>query len=458
MSKILSTSFKLLPLACFIGLSACGGGGGGGSDTPKVPPVYSFSLTSTLTNKCGEELPFTDFEVFVQNEDWSIIEKIVPDVNGMVSLTTENELINYTVAAKSQQGDEVEGYQFTSFYQVNTTTAAIYQAQYQERVNSDDDPANANCECITQDVEARHTPLTNIDNVSSSATFETNEFVDSQHTTFTNVEACRVIDGEWPIHSFSVVGTSNNNLRQGAAEFISDFSASVMNDLNKPVWELLAFDPIETIALNKNHQAFTTKQLFQDREHFKIDVLESDDTLDLFNGHIYISESFYSSMAEFIFDESSSAFGTMKISSRHQVISTDHASSFLVEATEKYPEIDTVNFSEIKADWSYDYSDVADYPMAVISVDYFSIDPTSNTPIPAQWKTYGPISGQLPVTTLLSGYEGIINEETIVLGTTSDLIKSAQSNNYESYLEFYQNGSNTTFAENVKSYHIEIEN
>ena len=94
--------FLLLPILA--GLSACGGGGSSSSEiTPTVPKSYPFSLTSTISNKCGESLPFIDVELFIQNSDWSVVEKLLPNENGVFSFSSESELINYTLVAKTQQ-------------------------------------------------------------------------------------------------------------------------------------------------------------------------------------------------------------------------------------------------------------------------------------------------------------------------------------------------------------------
>jgi len=441
--------FLLLPILA--GLSACGGGGSSSSDvTPTVPKSYSFSLTSTILNKCGEKLPFVDVELFVQNNDWSVVEKLQPNENGIFSFTSESELINYTLVAKTQLAGKAEGLDFVSYHQVKATTAAVYQAIHASKA------LNTNCECITRNVEVSHTPISDITKVTSSAKFADTEVLNAQSTRFLNVEACRVIDGSWPLHSFSLVGTGNNDNVQGAAGFIVDFSQTVVNSDNQEIWHLSAFDAIELITLTNNHQPFTTRQLFKGQEHFEIDVLEDDSSVELFNSHIYVSEADYLSKAEVIFSETDSAFGEIKISSQHQIISSEFNTSFSVTASEKRPDVDDIYFSEIKSDWSYDYSNVANYPMVIISINYQAYHQENNTPMPAKWTSYGEIAGQLPVSISLPGYENIINDETIVLGTNTELIQSSSTDKYENYLLFYQNESNSSFANNVKSYHISI--
>ncbi len=442
----------LLLLSLFGSLQACGGGGGdSAATTPTVPKSYAFSLTSTLTNKCGEKLPFVDVELFIQNSDWSVVEILQPDASGIFSFSGDSELINYTIAAKTQQTGKAEGLDFVSFHQVKATTAAIYQAQHAAKID------NTNCECVTKNVEVSHAPISDIAKVNSSAHFTDTEIINSQNTHFNNVEACRIVDGSWPTHSFSIVGIGNNSNVLGAAGFIEDFSETVINDDNEEVWELAAFDGIEEINLNNGHQAFTTHQSFLGLQHFAINVTEDDNMVDLFNSHVYVSETDYQSNAEVVFTEVDSAFGSIKISSQHQVISAVSTTSFAVKASDVKPNVDDVFFSEIDSDWGYDYSDVADYPMAIIAVNYQGFDPITNTPMPVTWKSYGEITGKLPVTTALEGYDDIINDDTLILGTNTILLQSQSTNNYANYLLYYQNASNSTFVNDIKSYHISIE-
>ena len=442
----------LLLCALMASLQACGGGGGNSAvTTPTIPKSYEFSLTSTLTNKCGEKLPFVDVELFIQDSTWAVVEKLQPDANGVFSFSSDSELINYTLAAKTQQLGKAEGLDFVSFHQVKATTTAVYQAQHSEIID------NANCECVTKNVEVSHTPISDITKVTSSANFTDTQMINSENTYFINVEACRIVDGSWPLHSFSIVGTGNNNNVQGAAGFISDFSQTSLNNDNEEVWELSAFATVEVIDLNNNHQAFSTHQSFSGQQHFAINIVESDNSINLFNSHAYVSETDYQSNAEVIFSEVDSAFGSIKISSQHQVISSVSSISFAVEAAENKPNVDDVFFSEINSDWSYDYSDVADYPMAIIAVNYQAFEPIANTPMPVTWKSYGEITGQLPVTTVLEGYSDIINDDTLILGTNTILIQSQNTNNYADYLLYYQNASNRTFANDIKSYNISIE-
>ena len=444
---------KTFLLLSLIGsVQACGGGGGDSSaTTPPIPKSYAFSLTSTLTNKCGEKLPFVDVELFIQDSTWAVVEKLQPDANGVFSFSSDNEFINYTIAAKTQQTGKAEGLDFVSFHQAKATTAAIYQAQHTEQID------NSNCECVTKNVEVTHAPISNISKVTSSANFTETEILNSQSTHFNNVEACRIVDGSWPIHSFSIVGIGNNSNVLGAAGFIEDFSQIAVNSNNEEVWVLAAFDGVEEVSLNNDHQAFTTLQSFLGLEHFNINVAEGDNSVDLFNSHVYVSETEYQSNAEVVFTEVDSAFGSIKISSQHQVISSVSSTSFAVEAPDKKPNVDDVFFSEIESDWSYDYSDVSDYPMAIIAVNYQAFEPIANTPMPVTWKSYGEITGQLPVTTALEGYGDIINDDTLILGTNTILIQSQNTNNYADYLLYYQNASKSTFANDIKSYHISIE-
>jgi len=62
---------------------------------------------------------------------------------------------------------------------------------------------------------------------SSAKNHDTPQEVDSESTLFSNVDVCRVIDGEWPMTSFSLIGLNlaTPALKKGSALFLSDFDA-----------------------------------------------------------------------------------------------------------------------------------------------------------------------------------------------------------------------------------------
>ena len=260
------------------------------------------------------------------------------------------------------------------------------------------------------------------------------------------LEKALQIEGEWPLHSFSVKGTDANQKAIAAADFSNDFSENVAG-----VWSLCAFQVADAVDLVMPHQDFNTNQLIKDIKHFPIAVTEDDDSVLVFSTHDYISEAFYQSQASVTFDESSSIFGSSVIKTHQQVISTKATDSFLVKANEQKPPIDDRNFSEIKEDGNYDYSAVSGYPLAVISFTFTAYDADTSLLMPAKWTFYGPEQGMLAISADLTGYEDIINIDTDKKSTDIHLIKSMMTNNYRDYIKYYQAGNTVESALDVSS-------
>ncbi len=434
---------SVLLLSLLISLQGCGGGGGSESgSTPTTPKNYAFSLTSTLTNKCGEKLPFVDVELFLQNENWSTIEKYHPDESGVFSFSTENETINYTLVAKSQKGDKAEGVQLTSFYQARTTTPATYQAQHDEIIN------NSNCECITKNVSVEHATITNINEVTSSASFLDVTFTDSRNTTFNNVEVCRITGSNWPQHSFSLVGKDNNEEVIGRGVFIEEI-------FGNETWQVSAFESSTTESLKDTHQAFSNEQRINGNRHFMIDVQESDTSIQIFRSHDIVDV--FRSEAQNIFEERPNLNDYLRTSSKQIITSEVYTASLLVEAESRVPDAfkddQSRNELAIKSDGSYDFTSLADFPMAIVKIDFQSINPDTNSIMPISWITYGPIEGNVPIKATLPGYEYLIDEQTH-FRIDNEVIQSASSNTYNDYISFYQNNLDMAFKANLKSYQI----
>jgi len=438
---------SILLLSLLVGLQACGGGGSDSDSTPTTPKSYAFSLTSTLSNKCGEKLPFVDVELFLQGEDWSVTEKYIPDENGVFSFTTENETINYTLVAKSQKGDEAEGYQLTSFYQARTTTPAIYPAEH--KALSDNLDFNSNCECITKNISVDHATISNIDDgVTSSANFLDVTFTDSRNTVFNGVEVCRVAASSWPLHSFSLVGKDNNEEVIGRSVFIDEV-------FGNETWQVSAFESSTTESLEDNHQTFVTEQLINGNRHFITDVKESDTSIQVFKAHDHVDV--FRSEAQNIFEERPNLNDYLRTSSKQIITSEVYTDSLRVEAENMKPDAfkddQSRNELAIKSDGSYDFTSLADFPMAIVTIDFQSISPTTNSPLPVSWITYGPIEGIVPIKVKLPGYEHLINDNTH-FRIDNEVIQSASSNNYSDYVSYYQNNVDMMFKNNLKSYQI----
>ncbi len=441
--------YLISPLLLTLLLPACGGSS---SDAPEVavePVEYTFSLTSQLTNACDVSSAFTEVELLLQDETWQTLDVYQPDENGVISFVTTSEFINYTLVAKDQKDNEAEGLNVVSYYQASSATPAHYQAQFDELMD------NASCECITQDLELTHTPFTTQTQVTSSLSYDSLEVNDSSHTLFKGVNVCRVIGEQWPLHSFSILGTDADQMAIGAAQFIDDFTAN-----DEGVWSLFAIISTKDFDLVTQHQAFTTNQIIGNTKHFITDVTKEDGSLPTFYTHDYQSENFYQSQASVTFDERDSVVRSSVVKTTHQVVSTSPQESFAVKANEQRPPIDDIGITEIKPDGRYDYSDVG-FPMAVISYTFLAFEPTTNLLMPAKWTFYGPEKGTLAISAPLTGYEDIIDIETRKEAIDVRLVKSMSTNNYQDYVKYSQDGRavdmSNDFVKNINEVLLNVE-
>jgi len=444
--------YLISPLILSLLLQACGGSSSSTPEVPVEPIEYNFSLTSQLTNTCGVSSAFTEVELLLQDDTWQTIETYKTDENGVISFVTTNEFINYTIVAKDQKGSEAEGLNVVSYYQASSNTPAHYQAQFDELA---DTLNKESCECITQDLELTHTPFTTQTQVASSLSYDSLEAKDSSHTLFKEVNVCRVIGEQWPLHSFSILGTDADQMAIGAAQFIDDFTAN-----DEGVWSLFAIISTKDFDLVTQHQAFTTNQIIGNIKHFITDVITEDESLPTFYTHDYQSENFYQSQASVTFVPSDSIFRSSVINTHQQIISTIAQDSFTVKANEQQPAFNAPYFDEIKSDGSYDYSAVSGFPMAVINFTYTAYDPITKLLMPAQWTFYGPEKGMLAISATLTGYENIINIDTHIETTNIRLIKSAITNNYHDYIKYYQGKSvldmTHDFVKNIKESELSL--
>ena len=400
---------------------------------------YTFTLNAVLTNSCGITQPFTDVELLLQDDDWSWIQSYSPDEDGTITITTNDKNINYTLVAKTQSGDSSEGLDIVSYYQALSSKETTYYATYDSKVDND------TCECITQDVLLRHRAFDNVSEAWTSLPFESWQNVSGTETVFTDVTACRVIDEDWPLASFMVKGTNIDNERIGSADFITDFTQN-----SDEQWSVSAVEVAEEVGLSKNHQGMVISQQFEDGSHFYSTISEDDDTALLFTSHLYINEAYYHGVATQLLSESSNVYGAWSVVSEHQVTSTSYSDALAVTASTSMPNIDTVSFSELGDDGSYDYSGVKNYPMAIISFTY------DYTQMPVNWTTYGPVQGTLPTSATLVGYDDIVNSESYITETEVTLLKSNSTSKYSDYIEYFQSLDDDSFDAELNKYIITI--
>lgn len=419
--------YIISPLLLTLALQGCGGSDPVTPPAVETPVERTFTLNAQITNDCGISTAFTGVELLLQDDTWQTIRTYRPDETGLISFITTSEFINYTLVAEDQRGSDRNGLNVVSFYQAASNTPSHYQARYDELVN------NSSCECVTQNLELSHRPFATQTSVTSSLSFDSWQAVDGSTTLFEGVKVCRAVDGDWPLHSFSVSGTDANDRNIASADFISDFSVDASG-----VWELSAFQVADELSLPISHQAFSTNQLIGNTAHFSELISEDMESLLAFNTHSYISESFYHSKASIAFDESSSFLGSSVVKTHHQILSTESSEALAVSATTQKPAIDDVNFTEIKQDGSYSYSAVAGYPFAIISFTFTAYDPETNLLMPAKWTFYGPSTGTLAISGPLTGYEDIIGTATTKKAVDVRLLQSNLTNTYSTYVQYFQ--------------------
>jgi len=278
---LLLNKLLISPLLLTVFLQACGGSSSDAPEPPLEPVERTFSLTSQLTNSCGVTSAFMDIELLLQDETWQTITSHKPDENGVISFVTDNEYINYTLVAKDQKGVEAQGLNVVSFYQASSSTAAHYQAQFDEQLD------NSSCECVTQNLKLTHSPLETQTKVTSSLSFDSWVTIDSQNTLFEGVKACKVKDGDWPLHSFSVAGTNVNQDIVAVGEFL-DLNAAVSDE---GVWTLFAIQSARTYELKQPYQNTSSVQLIKGTKHFATEVSTDEQSLLIFDTHPYVSEA-----------------------------------------------------------------------------------------------------------------------------------------------------------------------
>lgn len=429
----------ILSLISIFFITACGGGSS--ADTSeKTVTNYTFELTASIANACDVKSPFTDVELLVQDDDWQITERYSADANGVISFTSQSEYINYTLVAKSQQGDDVEGLDIKSFYQAVTASSNVYTATYDTLVNDE------TCQCITSNLVLNHRTLNTRRDYFSSLPYESTEDIDSSTTQFNNVEVCRESTENWPLASFMVTGESSTQSLIGAANFLASFTA----DEN---WLLSAIEIPEEITLAANESlAFTSSQLIDHNEHFLINVEIDDESLLVFNSHQYLSEAFYKFYAEQTLAATSTLFSQSSLLSTNKILSTSYDDAYNTEVSvvelDKL-DIDYTNFSELSADGRFDYSAINNHPMAIIKFTYSVLASTGGY-YPVTWTNYNENEGVLASAVALTGYQDLVNEETTIIESSDvTLLRSFNSSDYYDYIGFFQQGGSLNNDEDI---------
>lgn len=423
-------------------IQSCGSSSDSSSDTATE---YEFTLLAELINQCGQQAAFNQLEVHLQDENWQLIKKYTADMNGQINFITDQKEINYTIIAKSQQGESEESLDIISYYHANTSTPAWYTATYDKLLD------NSNCECVTQDIELRHRAFSKVDSISTSFDHDSSQLIDSQTTYFNGSEVCHKTNDEWPVQSISIRGFDANNNAIGVASLLEYANSNSENLL-----QLAAIEVADIIPLPQKHAAFQLTQKFKKGEHFQTSIAADDKELLVFNTHPYISESTYHAKAIFVYENIDTIFGHSAFSSYHQIRSNLYEETFDVFAETNKPNIDNTRFSELASDGSYDYSAVSDYPFVEVVFDYQVSSINSGTSTSVKWTMYGPIKGTLAYSVPLSFLEWNIGMDDNIQITNIKIIKSLNSNKYSDYINYYQGNTESNLTDNLRYYHLQL--
>ncbi|MEW6998303.1 hypothetical protein AADZ86_11410 [Colwelliaceae bacterium BS250] len=417
----MSKFFPFSALASIFLLTSCGSGGGSSDDVDKEPTSHLFTLQSLIKNSCGDTSAYANAQVFLQDENWQVLSEHQVNSEGLVEITTTNDKINFTVLAAYKGDNNIESYQAMSYYQVDSDVQATYYATHADKLD------DASCECVTQDVVFTHINSNDIQGALSSAKFESYELVGGSETRFKQVESCRVKDQEWPEHSFAVY-----DLEDGYLGFHQDFTTTVGG-----TWEVANDGSGVAVSFNDKDMDMTTSQIFNQNRHFTQTVAAGMKSTVIFENHKYSGEAVYSATADFIFKEESSPFGSVSLKSRETTFSQDYNDALDVKPSEDDENIDYITWAEIEASGAYDYSHVSNHGMAVISYVFDAKNPDTQIDMPVLWTSYGPIAGQLPMNTILPGFENIVNGDTDIDVTKVNLLRHYSFDNYQDYIDYY---------------------
>ncbi|MGJ8690887.1 MAG: hypothetical protein ACSHW0_00250 [Thalassotalea sp.] len=431
--------FAILFLA--ISLQSCGGSSNG----KEAKEEFKFVLNAKLYNKCGVATDFTDYELYLQDENWKTLSQYQANSHGQVSFVITKEFINYTIVAKTQRGDDKESYAITSFAKVATRSKPTFRAQYDKRMK------NGSCQCNKQTLQLRHRPFTLREQVLSSAPFDSWLALDERTTEFAGVEVCREQSNPWPLHSFAVLGQDHQQQSIGAAEFVTDFSAT-----SDKIWQVSAievldsYQPITTSASNR-----TLSQFIAGNRHLTIAIAKDASGIELFKNHLYASEVSFSSTSKYTFPAINSEFGAAKFEHQHTVVSELVDEALMAAANETLAELDVTQLLTITDDKRYNYSAVANYPMAIVELVLSNSADENSTDI--TWTFYGENKGVLPLAQSLAGYDNLIALKDVITINSVSLLKSDNNHGFQDYIDYVDNNDLSVLSNNLRRININVQ-
>lgn len=178
-------------------LSACGGNDGSSSNENNKDSQNTFTVQVIYEDGCGNETIATDAAILIHNNDFSNKATIYADTSGKISYKTHENNLALSIIARGQSDvDGIKPITVTTFID----HPAIDKGKFRHYTNETNQ-----CECNTATfdvhVPARNGARTNsqLSGYSSIGSI-TEQF---SHTSISNYEFCKPIDGNWPLMSFS---------------------------------------------------------------------------------------------------------------------------------------------------------------------------------------------------------------------------------------------------------------
>ncbi|MCG7530894.1 hypothetical protein MHM98_05925 [Psychrobium sp. MM17-31] len=444
-------SKSALAIALSSTLIACGGGSDSGSgDSLKPPTTYTFTLNAKTINKCGVEQPVANADFYLQDSEWALVSSHQTDANGQISITTTDKTINYTIAKEQLNNGNVANVELRSFIDVNSASQAT--VVFENPQLSDD----SSCQCQTQDLDLSYSLVSSVDKLASSAAFASAAVIDASNARFSDVEVCRESDKAWPNESFMVVATNSQDNLTAFSGFSNSFDATPGEN-----WRLNT--NAIAIALDVDHtklQQLTTAQLIDNKLHFDFTAKQNDSQTIVFDNHAQSDNATYYGQAVNVHQESVSIVGKVIVKSFHTRLSAQYEDTVALTPALEAPVVDTVIFSEVSADGSYDYSKVDGYSAIHFTTKVNADHPQSSGKIPTTWHVYGPMAGKLPVADTLEKYSYIKRDIATIETLHVEMFASDSASSYDSFINAFSKGSayqTSGVLSNYRTHLLELE-
>ncbi|GEM_PF-6390838 len=421
-----------------------GCGSDSGESTIAVSQPIQFDVVGTLKNDCGQEQAFTQYTIYLQDENWNVLSTYQADQNGQVTIETFNDDLTFTLVAETQMGEGLVGLDVNSFVDVPSNADYFYEATF------DSLKANENCECVSRDIILRHRSFVEKQTDDASAPVMNWISQDNQQSLFQSTEVCRVIGEPWPLHSFTVFGSSLQEQLTGSSELTREFDDGSEQGIEISAIEIAAPYPIII-----QHDRTTLSQLFQVNEHFTVALSSDGDVAPVFDSHRFVDEALHKSVTKDNLASIRSLFGISTYDVNRQVINSDILLALDNQLPLIHPELDFENYSELGEDGQYDYSESESDVLSIAFI--YDVKDDTNQTIPVSWSLFGPLQGLLPMTVGLDDISQVVDSSSDVTTTTITLYNSANTNRYDDYIRHFMGNTNHAITADMVWYELNLQ-